>query len=119
MLAAEHFFHIFTALDEQKQEPQIPEIRTIHNKVIRFIQKIFAHRYFVYFGGMVALLNVVTITAELATEYDKVRNTSKTYLAIVDMITIPFYLLEQCLRIWALGWKRYSFDSGQNMFCII
>lgn len=115
MLSAEHFFAVFAALDKEKQQNPRPEIRTFNRRALKCLQKIFAHRLFTLFGCLIALLNVVTITIELATEYEKVRNSSNSYLGIVNMVTIPFYLIEQCLRIWALGWKLYSYDKG-NLF---
>ena len=31
------------------------------------------------------------------------------------MAFVVYYLLEQSFKLWALGWKRYSFEKG-NLF---
>ena len=118
MLTDLHFFEIFASLDNSEIDKTIPEVREISHRFPQFLQKIIIHRYFTYFSCLVAFGNVIAITVELATEYEHVRNSSNTYLGMVNMVTIPYYLFENCLTIWALGWKRFSYHTG-NLFDLL
>ena len=37
------------------------------------------------------------------------------HAGVVNLAIIPFYLLEQILKIWAFGWRRY-FWKKTNLF---
>ncbi|OWF42763.1 two pore calcium channel protein 2-like isoform X2 [Mizuhopecten yessoensis] len=92
-----------------------PEVRWLSNPILRQIQRVIAHRGYNYFGNVVALFNVVMISVELATQYDKSLNSSKSALNIVNFAFILYYLFEQTLKIAALGWKRYVYERW-NIF---
>ncbi|XP_069134702.1 two pore channel protein 2-like isoform X2 [Argopecten irradians] len=92
-----------------------PEIRWLSNPILRRIQRVIAHRGYNYFGNFVALINVIMISVELATQYDKSLNSSKSALNIVNFGFILYYLFEQTLKLAALGWKRYVYERW-NIF---
>ena len=41
---------------------QRPDVREIHGSYLKILQTIFAHKYFTYFGCVIALANVVIIS---------------------------------------------------------
>ncbi|XP_060067784.1 two pore channel protein 2-like [Ylistrum balloti] len=92
-----------------------PEVRWLYNPILRRLQRVIAHRFYNYFGNVVALFNVIMISVELATQYDKSLNSNKSALNIVNFAFILYYLFEQTFKLAALGWKRYVYERW-NIF---
>ncbi|XP_063403420.1 two pore channel protein 2-like isoform X1 [Mytilus trossulus] len=99
-------------IQSEKFSKNRPAIRWFGQPVLRFLQKCVAHRFFTYFGNLVAVVNVFVITVELATQYDKSFNYSKSVLNIVNFGFVTYYLLEQVLKFVMFGWRRYIFEKS-------
>ncbi len=52
---------------------------------------------------------------ELALEYDHIQKSTHTTLAMLNLVFVLYYLFEQVLKLWALGWARYKYDRP-NVF---
>ncbi|CAG2201593.1 TPCN2 [Mytilus edulis] len=99
-------------IQSEKFSKNRPAIRWFGQPALRFLQKCVAHRFFTYFGHLVAVVNVFVITVELATQYDKSFNYSKSVLNIVNFGFVTYYLLEQVLKFVMFGWRRYIFEKS-------
>ncbi|PVD28777.1 hypothetical protein C0Q70_11372 [Pomacea canaliculata] len=112
---AKDFQQLFTLLDMEKKPAREVEVRWFVNPLLWRLQRIFVHRMFAYFGIFVAFLNVIVISVELATQYDQSFYDSHSDLRAFNFSFAIYYLVEQVLKIWAMGWRRYVFDKG-NVF---
>ena len=80
MLNCDHFVAVFNVLERDQTRQMRPDIRQMRSRVAIVLQRAFTHRYFTMAGFVIAAVNVLIITIELAREYEKVRNSSNTYL---------------------------------------
>ncbi|XP_077867256.1 two pore channel protein 2-like [Saccoglossus kowalevskii] len=109
------FQEVFDQLNKDTTWKRKPEIRYIENGFLRKIQYCIAHQYFNYFGNLVALANVICITVELGVQYEKKLNYSASNLAVTNFVFVWYYVIEQVMKVWALGWRRYI-SSKSNLF---
>ncbi|KAK7107317.1 hypothetical protein V1264_015264 [Littorina saxatilis] len=107
MYSATDFQQLFTALDTEIAPPTEVGVRWFERPTLRRIQRVIVHKYFSYFGMGVALCNVVVITVELATEFAESFDDSTSDLRVVNFAFANYYVLEQLLKIWANGPRRY------------
>ncbi|KAL5011055.1 hypothetical protein ScPMuIL_013360 [Solemya velum] len=115
LLTKSQFTELFEVLDKETFHAPRPPVLWSVNRYARCFQVIFSHIWFYYFGSLVACINVIMISVELATQYDKSLRSSKSSLNIVNFVFIVYYVVEQSLKLWAVGWRRYLWDRG-NVF---
>ncbi|KAK3098706.1 hypothetical protein FSP39_022251, partial [Pinctada imbricata] len=111
-LTLAEFQKCFELMDTEVKFRSKPEVRWFMNRHLRRLQFMISHRYYNYFGNVVAIANVIVISVELTTEYDRTLNDSTSSLNIVNFAFIIYYLVEQILKFTALGWKRYVYEKG-------
>ncbi|XP_052241864.1 two pore channel protein 2-like isoform X2 [Dreissena polymorpha] len=111
LLTWNNFLSVLRMMEMDKNKKEKPEINWIQGRpwLLR-IQKIVCHRYFSYFGNFIALVNVILISFELATEYDRALTSSKSALRIINFLFIIYYVIEQSLMVVCLGFRRYLYD---------
>lgn len=103
----EQFRKIFDELDKDriKEHPPLPQYTS---PVLQRLQIIFSHYYLSVLGNAVALANVVCICTILVLNSEKSTEERDNYtLEIINLCFILYYLLEMCVKIFALGWKGY------------
>ncbi|XP_061176649.1 two pore channel protein 2-like isoform X3 [Saccostrea echinata] len=106
-LSLTEFQACFDAIGIDPPQKQKPEIRWFSNPWIRRLQRCVAHRFFGYFGNLVATANVIVIAAELSVEYDKSLGGNTSNLNIVNFTFVIYYLVEQVVKFICLGGRRY------------
>ncbi|KAK2151678.1 hypothetical protein LSH36_355g04013 [Paralvinella palmiformis] len=99
----------WTLMYPKKQDPEIPQ--KCH-RFAQFIQRVVLHRYFNYVGCLVAAINMLCITIELGLEYDHIRRSRNTYLGMLNLLFVLYFCVEQSLKIWAMGWRLYTWATG-------
>ncbi|KAL4232888.1 Two pore calcium channel protein 2 [Mactra antiquata] len=111
-----NFLSVLKMTEMEKDHKEKPRIRwfTHHPRLVA-LQKIVCHKGFSYFGNVMALINVILITIELATEYDKSLSSSKSALRIINFLFILYYVVEQSLIVICMGWRRYKY-SWSNIY---
>ncbi|XP_070581393.1 two pore channel protein 2-like [Ptychodera flava] len=114
-LNASQFRDVFDELDKDTTWTRQPEMRTIVNPYLKKIQYCIAHHYFDYFGNLMALINVICITVELAVQYEQALSNSDSKLASANFIFVLYYLFEMIIKLWALGFRCYA-ASKSNIF---
>lgn len=116
ILTWNNFMSVLRMMEMDKLHKEKPRIRWFQNhRHLVALQKIVCHRYFSYFGNFMALINVVLITVELATQFDKSLNSSQSTLRIINFLFILYYVVEQSLIIACMGWRRYYY-SWANIY---
>lgn len=111
MLTWNKFLSVLRMMEMDLNEKEKPSIRWFHQySRLVYLQKIICHRYFSYFGNFMAFVNVVLISFELATEYDKSLNSSQSTLRIINFMFIFYYVLEQSIILFCMGWRRYRYS---------
>ncbi|KAJ8032542.1 Two pore calcium channel protein 2 [Holothuria leucospilota] len=109
---AADFQQLFDVLDKETVR-QLPPVRNVHHPKLKLLQQLICHKGFLYIGSMVATINVIVISVEIALQDENVANDSK-FIGL-NVSCIVFYCVEQIAKIWALGWKRYR-ASRLNLF---
>ncbi|XP_059172155.1 two pore channel protein 2-like [Physella acuta] len=109
------FQNIFYSMDENVVHKQLPAVRWFNQRKWRVLQHIFIHRFFTYFGMLMAFINLIIITIQLGAKYDSSFRENHSTLRIVNFSFVMYYTLEQAVKIWAFGWRRYISDKG-NIF---
>ncbi|XP_048767887.1 two pore channel protein 2-like isoform X2 [Ostrea edulis] len=97
----------FESMETDSPQKQKPDIRWFQNPWIRRFQRCVAHRFFGYFGNLVAAANVIVIAVELSLVYDKSLGGNTSDLNIVNFVFVLYYLVEQIIKLTCLGWRRY------------
>ncbi|XP_074652943.1 two pore channel protein 2-like [Tubulanus polymorphus] len=115
MLTADEFHDVLLYLDQEYHKVGRPSMIWEGRPCLRKLQKIVSHQAFTYFGIVVALANVIFITIEVVLNEDRAVISKDTALIYVDLCFIVFYLVEQSLKFWALGWRLYMHDKS-NFF---
>ncbi|XP_013410591.1 two pore calcium channel protein 2 [Lingula anatina] len=102
-------FHAICIIMEKgkKSQKNKPQMTFCQNACLNILQTIVTHRFFTYFGLLVTLVNVVLISIELSTQYDLIVHSPNTVLAVINLVFIIYYTVEQGLRLWAMGWRVY------------
>ncbi|XP_041355059.1 two pore calcium channel protein 2-like [Gigantopelta aegis] len=113
--SSSEFQKIFGELDKEVEHKERPVVRWFENPRLRMAQRVFLHRYFSYLGSVVALVNVLAISFELATQYDSSVGSSHSILRILNFGFVLYYVLEQIVKLWAAGWRRYVHEKS-NIF---
>ncbi|KAK3582045.1 hypothetical protein CHS0354_025650 [Potamilus streckersoni] len=108
LVSWEDFLRILSVMEKEKKKKPKPQIRRFQNPHLLRLQKIFSHKYYTFFGNLMAFVNVILITAELATQYDKSLTSSKSALRIINFLFILYYVIEQVFIFVSLGWRRYA-----------
>ncbi|ESO84123.1 hypothetical protein LOTGIDRAFT_229618 [Lottia gigantea] len=109
------FQNLFEELNQEELVREKPDVRWFENPRLVMIQKVFTHRFFSYFGSFIAFLNVFLISMQLQMQYDKSLTASDSSLGVINFIFIIYYVIEQSVKLWAMGWKRFVYDRG-NIF---
>ncbi|XP_060606979.1 two pore channel protein 2-like [Ruditapes philippinarum] len=116
MLSWNNFVSVLRMMEMEKLHREKPSIRWFqHHRHLVALQKIICHKYFSYYGNFMALINVILISFELATQYDKSLNSSQSTLRIINFLFIIYYVVEQSLIILCMGWRRYRY-SWANLY---
>ncbi|XP_078315800.1 two pore channel protein 2-like isoform X2 [Crassostrea virginica] len=100
----------FESLETDPPQRQKPDLRWFPNLWIRRFQRCVAHRFFGYFGNLVATANVIVIAAELSFEYDKSLGGNTSNLNIVNFTFVVYYFVEQLVKFVCFGWRRYVYE---------
>lgn len=111
-LSLTQYTRVLSVLEQVTRDDLQPPRTVFTSRWGRLLQRVVLHRAFILVGFLIALGNVVVITVELVTEYDKVRSAPNNHLGVVNMVLIPYYLLETVLTGWALGWVHYLYSWG-------
>lgn len=107
------FQEIFAILDRNYTiGKQAPEIVLFNNPSLAFIQKVVCHIYFTYFGMLVAAVNVIFLTVQLNLQYEQSMGSTHTSQMTANLVFIIYYVIEQILKVWATGLRRYYFFLG-------
>lgn len=114
MITWEKFIAVLIMVEKQFVREQKPSIRWFRNypKVVMF-QKLICHRYFSYFGNLIALVNVVLIAIEVGDD------SNRAILRIVNFIFILYYTIEQILLLLCMGWRRFRYHTSHILDLII
>ncbi|CAH1799883.1 unnamed protein product [Owenia fusiformis] len=116
ILDADQFKEVFDHLENPElQRSNRPEMKWCEQLYLRRLQRMISHKYFNYFGNLVAFANVVVITVEVDIEYKDLLASRETGLSIANLCFVVYYAIEQCFKIWALGWKLYMWKRT-NVF---
>ncbi|XP_064627361.1 two pore channel protein 2-like [Lineus longissimus] len=118
VLNAGQFHEALKYLDEVQKEKLEPDIMWVTNSCLQKIQFVISHRNFSRFGTLVALVNVICITAEVCTAYRDSFDADTSALGVINLCFILFYLIEQCFKLWANGWRRYIWHKS-NLFDLV
>ncbi|XP_071791229.1 two pore channel protein 2-like isoform X1 [Asterias amurensis] len=114
-LTSTDFQQLFDVLDRVTSRRRKPPVIMKNNRYLRKLQHCITHRFYNYFGAFVAMCNVIVISLEVQFEYDSSFYGRDNILSSVNFIFILYYVLEQLLKIWAYGCKRYAM-SKLNIF---
>ena len=110
------FQEIFVILDRNYSNGrQVPDLIQFNNPTLLIIQKVVCHRYFTYFGIIVAAANVILLTVQLSLQYELSMGSTHTAQMTANLVFIIYYIIEQLLKVWVTGFHRYYFFSG-NIF---
>lgn len=107
VMTSSEFQRLFDCLDHQSEENEIPTPRQIANPKLRKLQACIVHRFFGYFGTVMAIINIIFISIEISMQYDKSLYHGDSELTKFNDVFIIYYCVEQILKLWALGWKCF------------
>ncbi|KAJ7379048.1 Two pore calcium channel protein 2 [Desmophyllum pertusum] len=88
----------------------------VQNALLRKIQILVSNKCFDYVGDFMAAVNVLLVSILLDYEYDNIWKNTNSHLAIVNFFFVLYYLLEQLIKLWAVGWQRYR-SCKVNLYC--
>ncbi|XP_078733783.1 two pore channel protein 2-like [Lampetra fluviatilis] len=114
-ISSETFQKIFEEMDKDtvKEVPSAPEY---DHRLLVLLQAACRHRYFDSVGNVFALANVLCITVELAIDARKAPDKRDDYfLGVMNCSFIAYYLLEQLLKLLALGWRSFITSTSNAM----
>ncbi|GFO33359.1 two-pore calcium channel 2 [Plakobranchus ocellatus] len=115
IFTATKFQRFFSAMDRDIVHKPKAAVRWFGHPKLRRIQRVFLHKYFTYFGMLVAASNLLVISVELDLKRDSSLYEKHSMLRVLNFIFVVYYLLEQLVRLWANGWARYITDPS-NVF---
>ncbi|XP_030850086.1 two pore calcium channel protein 2-like [Strongylocentrotus purpuratus] len=110
VITSSEFQGLFDCLDHQTDEDEIPGPRLITRPRLKRLQSCIVHRFFGYCGTAVAVVNIVFISIEISTQYDKSLYHDDSELTKFNIVFIIYYCVEQILKFWALGWKCFKYS---------
>lgn len=119
LYSAKDFQQLFLALDMEIKPPREVAVRWFQHPVLRRLQKVVVHKYFSYLGICVAFCNVLIISIELAIKLEESFDDNNSDLRATNFFFVNYYLLEQLLKLWAMGWRRFIHDKGNVFDAII
>ncbi|CAL1534837.1 unnamed protein product [Lymnaea stagnalis] len=119
IFSASQFNYIFLSLDNDVVHKQLPAVRWFTHRKWRMIQRILVHKYFTYFGMLMAFTNLIIITIQLGAKYDSSFRENHSTLRIVNFTFVMYYMIEQAVKVWAFGWRRYLADLGNIYDAVI
>ncbi|CAG5119484.1 unnamed protein product, partial [Candidula unifasciata] len=119
MFSAAEFHELFSCLDKNTVKRQTPGVRWMKDPRLKMIQRVFIHRYFNFFGMGVAFVNLIVISVQLGAKYDASFRESHSTLRVVNFTFAIYYLLEQLVKFWAFGWRKYLADKGNIYDAVI
>uniref|UniRef100_A0A8C5Q958 Two pore channel protein 2 n=1 Tax=Leptobrachium leishanense TaxID=445787 RepID=A0A8C5Q958_9ANUR len=113
VISAEYFQKLFDELDKDpiRMHPPQPHYET---RFLQILQMIGSHRFFDYFGNLVALANLVSICVILMVDADKAGVDRDDFiLGAINCFFILYYVLEMVLKIFSHGFRSYiSYPSN-------
>ncbi|KAL9984267.1 hypothetical protein ACROYT_G006542 [Oculina patagonica] len=115
-LTAKQFQDLFDVLDKGTRPRHRPAMSYVQNPLLRKIQILVSNKCFDYTGDFMAAVNVLLVSILLDYEYDKIWENTNSDLAVVNFFFVLYYLLEQLMKLWAVGWQRYRSSMG-NIYC--
>ncbi|XP_029645945.1 two pore calcium channel protein 2-like [Octopus sinensis] len=102
-----------------------PPIVWVNNTALQMLQRMANHIYFLYFSMFIACLNVILLTVQLNVQYEKSMASTHTLLMAGNFVFLIYYVMEQFLKIWAAGIKRYFsfkgcvYDCGITLILVV
>lgn len=115
-LTAKQFQDLFDVLDKGIRRRARPAMSFVENRILRKVQIFVSNKLFDYTGDFVAAVNVLLVSVLLDYEQDTIWVNRNSHLAIANLIFVLYYLFEQLLKLWAVGWQRYR-SSLVNIYC--
>lgn len=116
-LTAKQFQDLFEVLDGRgSRSRHRPAMSYVQHPLLRKIQILVSSKCFDYVGDFVAAVNVLLVSILLDYEYDKIWKNTNSDLAVANFFFVLYYLLEQLMKLWALGLQRYRSYKG-NVYC--
>ncbi|XP_075920018.1 two pore channel protein 2-like [Petromyzon marinus] len=114
-ISSETFQKIFEEMDKDTVK-EVPSAPQYDHRLLVLLQRVCRHRYFDYVGNVFALANVLCITVELAIDARKAPDKRDDYfLGVMNCSFIAYYLLEQLLKLLALGWRSFTTSTSNAM----
>nr|KAG5711120.1 hypothetical protein BaRGS_004764 [Batillaria attramentaria] len=113
--SSKDFQHLFLDLDKEIKPPRDVEVRWFEHPWLRRIQRVIVHKYFSYLGIFIALCNVVVISVELAIKMEESFDDNNSDLRATNFFFVNYYVIEQLLKLWAMGWRRFVHEK-RNIF---
>ncbi|XP_046568015.1 LOW QUALITY PROTEIN: two pore channel protein 2-like [Haliotis rubra] len=107
--SATEFQTLFEELEREHRKDKRPDVHWYENPILRRIQRVFVHNYFSYFGSVIAVANVIVISIQLATRYGESISSSHSLLRVTNFTFVIYYFVEQTLKVWATGPRRYIY----------
>jgi len=115
-LTAKQFQDLFDVLDHGTGRRHRPAMSFVQNRILRKIQILVSHKLFDYTGDFVAAVNVLVVSILLEYEQDKIWANTHSHLGVANFFFVLYYLFEQLIKLWAVGWQRYR-SSMVNIYC--
>ncbi|XP_072165283.1 two pore channel protein 2-like [Diadema setosum] len=122
VLTSLEFQKLFDCLDYQSEGSEICSPRVINQPRLKRLQSMILHRFFGYFGTLVALVNIIIISVEIETLYDESFYKKNSLLSSVNFSFVLYYCVEQIMKLWAMGWKYYKSSMSnilEGLFTIV
>lgn len=104
------FMKLFELMDFHPM-PRRPTLPSRSRRLARVLQFIFQHYWFVIFGNLVTLANVICITIELLQPVSKALSSSSP-LYMWNLVFVAYYTLDLIAKIWAQGWELYLWSNA-------
>nr|XP_054774859.1 two pore channel protein 2-like [Lytechinus pictus] len=108
VITSSEFQRLFDCLDHQADGDETPSPRQITRPRLRTLQAFVVHRFFGYCGTAVAVVNIIFISIEISTQYNRSLYHSDSELTKFNIVFIIYYCIEQMLKFWALGWRCFK-----------
>ncbi|GFR61326.1 two-pore calcium channel 2 [Elysia marginata] len=119
IFTAAQFQRLFQTMDKDIIHKEKAAVTWCAHPQLRRIQRAILHKYFCYFGMLVAAANLLMISIELGLKKDTSLYDTHSMLRIMNFAFVLYYMAEQLLKLWAKGWARYVTDPGDVFDAIV